>query len=166
MMNYSPTGSLITVAEQYCMPLITSQTQGMFRPESKPGSWVYLRSQGVDAIRFTLTDPTKGVGTLRIAFLRKRAWNPKKPQVDMTSVYDYYGVPESVYLEMFFSDAPMRFVNNFIKDKFQYKRISVEEAQKENEAIAISNMDIDEQSVRAIDIELPDTDEPLLPDPS
>lgn len=137
------------------MPVITSQTWSRFRTQRLPekGTWIYLRSEGIDAIRFILTDPSSGTGTLRISFIRKTSANPKKPQTNLTSIYDYYKVPESLYLELIASPTPMRLVISAIKNKFDFKRLSDEDVKREDTAAAVQKLVIDDQFLP--DVELP-----------
>ena len=104
---------------------------------SEYDKWIYLKSDAIEAVRFTLTNPSAGTGTLRMSFRRKEKKNPsitpRKNKVEgMTTAYDYFHVPEQVFLTLLRSRTPMPYFVDSIRNRFAYKRLSEDEAKTED----------------------------------
>lgn len=75
-----------------------------------------------------MTNVARWLGTLRIKYKRK----PTQKSTFLSDTYDYFNVPEGVYLELLESKSPMSFVGTEVKPKFAYKRFTKEDLEAEN----------------------------------
>ena len=85
-----------------------------------------VNSNAITGVGFTMTDMARGLGTIRICYKRKPGSQPTL----LSNTYDYYNVPEFVYLELIESKTPTSHITSSIKNRFAYKRFTEEELAK------------------------------------
>ena len=94
---------------------------------SQPDGWISMRSPGISAVRFTVTNHSDGTGTLRIRFQPP----VKVTQTNLSTTYDYFGVPESEFQHMLNATSPATYFNSSIKPAFGFRRLTKDELELE-----------------------------------
>lgn len=93
--------------------------------------WVRIESDAIGGARYFLTDPARGLGTLRVTFKRKPQVRPSIRQTNLTTTYEYSDVPEEVFLDLVNSKTPGSYFAARVRNRFDTKRLTEEELQSE-----------------------------------